>query len=67
VFSIPEFKPNEAKAKEIQNSVNKAASKEEEEKEVAAEEEPVPDQDDTQKAKDEFLHIYNNLTIQKKK
>lgn len=66
-FSPPPFVPNEDKAKQIQQSVNKEETKkaaaeegdEEEKKENEEEEKKEEDLDEIEQLKQEFLSIYN--------
>jgi hypothetical protein len=67
LFKPPEFVPNDAKSKEIEQSVSKDKAKEEEKKEESKEEEPVIDVNDIDKLKHEFLGLFMELTKLKKK
>ena len=64
-FIPPPFKPNDAKAKEIQDSVEKAASKEEkkEEEQPSQQEE----KDDVEKLKEDFLALIKSIKLDKSK
>jgi len=70
-FKIPDFVPNDAKALEIQQSVNKADKGTEEEKKEGDEEEKKEedevDPNDVKKLKDEFLDLFKSLKIDPKK
>merc|ERR1712110_648949 len=72
-FKMAEFVPNEAKAQEIQKSVNKAdaakeeSKNEEEDKPEEEDKEEEVNLDDVQKQKEEFLGIFKGLTLDKKK
>lgn len=65
-FKPATFVPNDQKAKEIQDSVNKAGKKDEEEnkEEDQPEQEPL---DESQQLKDNFLALYKSLKLDKKK
>lgn len=67
-FKPAEFVPNDAKAKEIQDSVNKAdKSKEEEEKKDDKEESSTAQVDEVEKAKTDFLTLLKTIKIDKAK
>lgn len=68
-FKVPEFVPDESKAKEIMESVDKESKKpEEEEKEEENEEvEEEKNTDEVEKLKKEFISLYKSLKIDNKK
>jgi len=68
-FKMPAFVPDDSKAKEIMDSVDKASKKpEEEEKEEEKEEvEEEKSTDEVEKLKNEFIGLYKTLKIDSKK
>lgn len=68
-IKVPEFVPDDSKAKEIEQSVNKEATKdkEEEKKEEESKVEEQPDLDDVEALKIEFLMSYDVVSKLKKK
>lgn len=66
---VAEFKPNEAKAKEIQAEISKADQDKEESKQEPEQEEAeeVIDQDSLEKQKEQFIALLKTLPIKKDK